>query len=96
MSVIWPVVVANFTEQHKHSEYCLQWVAFEEGSSLSWIRTLAMVRVYFTAFFESCFPVRGEKRILNEINANSKGTDSKVLAFLETFFPNKTCTESEL
>ena len=33
-SVIWSVVVANYTEQHKHLEYCLQWVAFEEGSSL--------------------------------------------------------------
>ena len=56
-SVIWPVVVANSTEQHKPLEYCLQWVAFEEGSSLPWIPTLAMVRVDFTAFFESCFPV---------------------------------------
>ena len=27
---------------------------------------------------------------MNEVNANSKGTDSKVLAFLEIFFPNKT------
>ena len=30
---------------------------------------------------------------MNEVNANSKGTDSKVLAFLETYFPNKTCTK---
>ena len=34
LSFIWPVVVANCIEQHKHLEYCLQWVAFEEGSSL--------------------------------------------------------------
>ena len=30
---------------------------------------------------------------MNEVNTNSKGADSKVLAFLETFFPNKTFTK---